>query len=343
MESCLDGDPDERYPAQNDGEERNLFWPRRGELEQGMSKGGSRAAASVGVAAGPRKRGLFSSLLTPIRRLPPEILSKIMIQPTLHFPTSRDVNIGPPNFMGRGTSPVAAVSFHWRATALSSPKTWATFLVNLHGNDNTLRFLELYLQRAKQCPLGISVSAPIRGSIPPGILKQIIDSSERWLEARFLLDSSQLSLFLPIRGRLQARTALDLEVYRQNENSPVHPNRPVDRTKADTRSFVFAPRLTFIKSLFASLSLCVDFSVPDMTLGGPRLLLLHVRLKLATVPVSPPADRRLQLCSDLASNHLSLPTQDGGVSDGDQPDNASQVEPQASDHNTITRPSPQSH
>ncbi|KAJ7625949.1 hypothetical protein FB45DRAFT_1005211 [Roridomyces roridus] len=61
-----------------------------------------------------RQIAVFLSLLAPIRRLPPEVLSKIIIQPTLHFTASKDAdtNIGPPKFMGRGSSPVAAVSFH---------------------------------------------------------------------------------------------------------------------------------------------------------------------------------------------------------------------------------------
>ncbi|KAJ7625950.1 hypothetical protein FB45DRAFT_1005212 [Roridomyces roridus] len=94
-----------------------------------------------------RQIAVFSSLLAPIRRLPPEILSQIWIQPSLDTPAPRSSYIRLPRFSGRGTNPVPAVSFHWRAIAVSTPKFWASFYVDLLGTDNTARLLELYLER----------------------------------------------------------------------------------------------------------------------------------------------------------------------------------------------------
>ncbi|KAJ7625959.1 hypothetical protein FB45DRAFT_74094 [Roridomyces roridus] len=159
-----------------------------------------------------RQIAVFSSLLAPIRRLPPEILSQIWIQPSLDTPAPRSSYIRLPRFSGRGTNPVLAVSFHWRAIAVSTPKFWASFYVDLLGTDNTARLLELYLERSKQCLLSIRISGG--GPVHPSILKQLIDSSERWVWIR--LSSSHLSLFSPIRGRLQALVALDLIVYNGN-------------------------------------------------------------------------------------------------------------------------------
>ncbi|KAJ7724573.1 hypothetical protein DFH07DRAFT_854724 [Mycena maculata] len=151
---------------------------------------------------------LLGSRLAPIRRLPPEILSSIFVDPSLHTSISRGTFL----LAGRGSDPVTAVSFHWRATALSTPHFWAIFSVSLCGTDNVMHLLQLYLNRSKNCALSLEIR--VRGSdVHPGILREILNGCERWATLRLdIVTPDLLSLFSPIRRRLRSLRQLSLQI-----------------------------------------------------------------------------------------------------------------------------------
>ncbi|KAJ6500920.1 hypothetical protein C8R45DRAFT_979558 [Mycena sanguinolenta] len=138
-----------------------------------------------------------SSRLAPIRRLHPEILSLIFLQSILDFPLA----------IGRQTEfPVVAVSFHWRAVALSTPSLWSRFSLSLRGSDAAYRMLQLCLDRAKVSLLTIEIRKDTDHGLPVhrGIVDRLIQTSDRWLRISFPLDHQLLPLFKNVRGHLSS-------------------------------------------------------------------------------------------------------------------------------------------
>ncbi|KAJ7199832.1 hypothetical protein GGX14DRAFT_572544 [Mycena pura] len=174
---------------------------------------------------------MLSSMLAPIRRLPPRILASKFIHPVLHTSVSRGSL--PAHFGGRGLGPITAVSFHWRTTALSTPEFWTLFTITLPGNDNVARLLELYLERSKPCA--------------------------RWTTLHLSVDSSQLSLFSPVRGQLQSLKNFDLHVSRIGTREEL-----MEVVVAD--AFELAPKLSHLKLFMA------DNVVPALPLNQIRTL-----------------------------------------------------------------------
>ncbi|KAJ7610073.1 hypothetical protein FB45DRAFT_875887 [Roridomyces roridus] len=123
---------------------------------------------------------LLSSLFAPIRRLPPEILSAIVMQPNLHPSVPRGPGSASAYFGGR--------------------------------DDRVTRLLEMYLERSKQFPLSIEIRALRPGTIHSGILHQLIRSSDRWASLRLTIEPSHISALSPIRGHLHALSSLDLNI-----------------------------------------------------------------------------------------------------------------------------------
>ncbi|KAF7335006.1 F-box domain-containing protein [Mycena venus] len=181
---------------------------------------------------------VLSSLLAPIRRLTPKILTSIFLHPVLHTSISRGSLAA--RFGGCGLGPITAVSFHWCATALSTPEFWALFTITLPGNDNVARLLELYLERSKPCTLSIEIRAPYPGAVHPGILKQLLDSCGRWTTLHLSVNSSHLSLFSPVRGHLQSLENFDLHVSRIGTREDL-----MEVVAAD--AFELAPKLSRLK------------------------------------------------------------------------------------------------
>ncbi|KAJ7846223.1 hypothetical protein B0H14DRAFT_961893 [Mycena olivaceomarginata] len=249
---------------------------------------------------------VLSSLLAPIRRLPPKILVSIFLHPVLHTSISRGSTAA--RFGGRGLGPITAVSFHWRATALSTPEFWALFTITLPGNDNVARLLELYLERSKPCTLSIEIRAPYPSAAHPGVLKQLLDSCRRWTTLHLSVDSSQLSSFSPVRGHLQSLENFDLHVSRMGTREDL-----MEVVAADT--FELAPKLSRLKLSMA------DNVVPALPLNQimtltvsswkslpfasecPNLIILSIPqdLQQATLPpcVTVPAPKILTIPSML--------------------------------------------
>ncbi|KAJ7625997.1 hypothetical protein FB45DRAFT_1030318 [Roridomyces roridus] len=189
-----------------------------------------------------RQIDLLSSLQTPIRRIPRELLSEIFLQPSLHCSPRY------PFRAPRGTKTILSVSHHWRETALSTAEFWAEFDVILHGNSNQACLLELYLERSKQFPLSISILAWRTGIWDPRILQLLIGSCERWAHLRLTMDSCYLPLLSPLRGHLPLLLRLDLSLHKGR----ILLDTPQFSSTAQPDAFEITPRLT-------ALSMNVDF------------------------------------------------------------------------------------
>ncbi|KAJ7459309.1 hypothetical protein FB451DRAFT_1563703 [Mycena latifolia] len=138
-----------------------------------------------------------SSLLAPVRRLPPEILSRIFLE--LFY-------ISLPVVLGTTLPPmICVVSSHWRAVAISTPRLWADFTISILGGDRTLRTLELHLARSKQCEISLHIRAPHFTSttqVNHVIVTTLVQVSERWESADIRIPERLVRLFSALRGRL---------------------------------------------------------------------------------------------------------------------------------------------
>ncbi|KAJ7115356.1 hypothetical protein C8R44DRAFT_223341 [Mycena epipterygia] len=231
---------------------------------------------------------VLSSRLAPIRRLPPEILSSIFIDPSLHTSISR----GAYSLAGRGLDPITAVSFHWRSTALSTPRFWSILTISLAGKDNVIHLLRLYLERSKSCPLSLEIRAV--DHVNESLLGALLDSCERWSILHLHMHPRYLSLFLPVRGKLASLEKLTLRA--SDINHMVGATNSVSISDA----FELAPRLSRLE---------VSSMIPDGML--PRLPLAQIKTLVTASHFISFATRCPNLvdlsCTSASAENLSQP------------------------------------
>ncbi|KDQ63924.1 hypothetical protein JAAARDRAFT_201403 [Jaapia argillacea MUCL 33604] len=112
---------------------------------------------------------LINSLLSPIRRLPPEILAQIFHDIDLHYKHPLDIR-----------DPILEVCWHWREVALQNPTIWSSFQAECDLPDSeeatreSLNYfrnfwasaLAVLLSRSGESPLTISLAVSIFNAGP---------------------------------------------------------------------------------------------------------------------------------------------------------------------------------
>ncbi|KAJ3898492.1 hypothetical protein F5879DRAFT_980309 [Lentinula edodes] len=135
-------------------------------------------------------KSTLSSLLSPIHRLPNEIMIRI-------FTFSCDQNT-----LGHSkqshTLDVSAVCSRWRALTLSCSELWATFsiilppIVNERHDPQLLEYiLDIFLERSKHQLLTISIDA--YGSSEHPLLHKVMQTSPRWRDLTLNVDVVRFS------------------------------------------------------------------------------------------------------------------------------------------------------
>ncbi|KAJ8074331.1 hypothetical protein PM082_012644 [Marasmius tenuissimus] len=135
----------------------------------------------------------LSSLLSPIRQLPSEILMKI-------FRFASTISMGG-NKLGTNSQwksqafQISSVCYRWRIIALDTPELWAHFAVDLQlGAQEPL---DLLLSRSRERKLSITITHINRHEAPnPSLLCSLIEHSFRWasLDYHYLEDEETLDL-----------------------------------------------------------------------------------------------------------------------------------------------------
>jgi len=198
------------------------------------------------------------ALLTPARRLIPEMLSKIFIQCLPSFNRlSTQTPQGTPMYLGQ-------ICSGWRAVALSIPKLWATFVMSTYIRGTPLLRHNLeheWFSRSASHPLSLSIS------LSDGDERQIdaiTRVSDRWSTVYFNMSLRNARRFSNIKTHLALLQHLKLGIFYAHHLSSC--NCPLD-------IFKDAPRLH-------SLSIWVEFDepIPYFTLKLPwsQLKQLHV-------------------------------------------------------------------
>ncbi|KAF7353968.1 hypothetical protein MVEN_01083300 [Mycena venus] len=171
---------------------------------------------------------MSSSRLAPVRCLPPEILSSIFLHSILDSPLA----IGRPQDFS-----VAAVSFHWREVALSTPSLWSRFSISLRGGEAAFQMLQLCLKRAKVSLLTIEIrkDAALQRPVHGGMVDHLIQKSDQWMRISVPLDYQLLVLFSSVRGRLSSLEIASFALATASEDSDV--------SLGDIDAFEIAPKL----------------------------------------------------------------------------------------------------
>ncbi|KAF8065370.1 hypothetical protein FPV67DRAFT_181594 [Lyophyllum atratum] len=164
------------------------------------------------------------SALSPLRRIPSEILSLIFYY-TICDP--------PDNFLTAGwnsldseqvPSVLTKVCSSWRAVALAHRELWSHIWINLEVlsmNQNkplpSPSKLKMFLERSGSQPLFIGFGdlyAP--SSVAEKLFLLLLSQSRRWREVQFIFDFSRLQTMNQIRGRVPILRSLDLWMFGAN-------------------------------------------------------------------------------------------------------------------------------
>jgi hypothetical protein len=158
------------------------------------------------------------ALLTPARRLIPEILSEIFIQclPSFDSLCKRwsQTPINTPLCLGQ-------ICSGWRAVVFSTPKLWATFVVDHKSTDNHLlhHHMEQWFSRSAGYPLSLAIDLYNHERQIDAITRV----SDRWSNVIFSMSLRNARRFADIKSHLSQLQNLHLELC------DVHPpNPPLD-------------------------------------------------------------------------------------------------------------------
>ncbi|KAJ7096072.1 hypothetical protein C8R44DRAFT_989381 [Mycena epipterygia] len=145
---------------------------------------------------------ILQSLFSPIRKLPPEILRLVL-----------ELSAGANHFKEDGKSVsggtrVSSVCYHWRMIALSTPRIWATFIVDFvaRAQNTSMGFvsaIERHLRLAGDAELELDLRAPESVVVDHEVLELFATHASRWRSATFKLES------ITPRAREILETALD--------------------------------------------------------------------------------------------------------------------------------------
>lgn len=157
------------------------------------------------------------SLLSPLRRFPPEVFSEIF----LHYRTHVNENL-PPMLL-------AHICRRWRAAALSTSQLWCTLptldLDSVKGKDP--RFIEVlrsYLSWSGALPLTLHLYNAASTFLSHPILDAIIPHAPRWCNVKIDVNSASYASLSGVRGSLAALHTLKIRLYAEPPFEPMSPS-----------------------------------------------------------------------------------------------------------------------
>ncbi|KAJ7221610.1 hypothetical protein GGX14DRAFT_430431 [Mycena pura] len=218
-----------------------------------------------------RDQECFRSVLSPVRRLPPEILQTIFVYchggPELEpiIPTA------------------GLVCHHWRSVVLNTPELWSTICVGRTRFSFVQKyhdFASLFLERSANLPLSVSIRSPADGQLLHLIGRHI----GRWQTLR--LSSREASFYASLALHLHEFEALEtLEIVEKIvENIWAEPPVPIALN---------APKLREVM-----LNNC-----PAQFWNLPWRQLTHLRYSISAATE---AIRTLELCPQLVECSISM-------------------------------------
>ncbi|KAK7062791.1 hypothetical protein VNI00_000281 [Paramarasmius palmivorus] len=231
----------------------------------------------------------YRSLLSPIHKMPPEILLNI-------FTFACEQNEMYPSRIPPAAS-ISMVCGRWRDVAFAAPSLWSAISIEFSywkSNETKLaRMTRTFLERSKNSPLKLELDfSHAIGSVEPVLdtLNALVQHSNRWfdLELRVLTSIIRHPVFTPIRGCLPLLKWLYFNEVPIPESTPETVDDWIDKLNI----FEFAPSLSHLA--FKPDFHVVDFVLP---LEQVKALKLHDSYAINSLEFLPlcPNVQRLEL------------------------------------------------
>ncbi|KAL0566837.1 hypothetical protein V5O48_015160 [Marasmius crinis-equi] len=120
----------------------------------------------------------YSSLLSPVRRLPSEIIQEIFAFASVGIGRAGNM-LGVYSQWESRAMRISAICHRWRTIALDTPELWSCFAVQLQ--ERARDPVELFLTRSKQVPLSLTI-ANSGANVPldEGVASALVAHSARW-------------------------------------------------------------------------------------------------------------------------------------------------------------------
>jgi hypothetical protein len=230
-------------------------------------------------------RNVHANLLSPINRLPPELLTEIFL---LWTKEASDVSV------------IAAVCSRWRELALSTSQLWSTICMDLDGENShsDAKIVQTWLKRSAMCPLSVTLEQYDEDdSDGHPVIDAVIPHSHRLEYLSISTHKNMIHALSPLKGQLPALKTLDLFVTSYSE---------LDGSLYDI--FVDAPQLRILDTNAPSRTMGMGYPFAQLTqccIGGlcPRecLHVLRVAHNITTCTF------RDMIDSDVSAGNPHLP------------------------------------
>ncbi|KAJ6580811.1 hypothetical protein B0H19DRAFT_1112475 [Mycena capillaripes] len=148
---------------------------------------------------------ICSSALSPIRRLPSEILIHVFLlcTPVTMALNSEDYAAEIKRLAHYDLLQLAHVCAHWHALALGTPALWRELDMDLFfWSQKMLPFVQKVLERSASSPLQVRLGAPDAVTVDSSLLELIAQHCSRWKAALFYMDFAFYTSFSSIHGHL---------------------------------------------------------------------------------------------------------------------------------------------
>ncbi|KAJ7018396.1 hypothetical protein C8F04DRAFT_390998 [Mycena alexandri] len=143
-------------------------------------------------------------LVSPIRRLPPQVLERIFSFSIVDAQFDLDTSEMP--------WVLTYICSSWRRVAISTPQLWRKIDISFghwSPSSNLLHLLNLFLQRSSDCPIDVTVQSDV-DSDSHTALEMLMAASHRWEDAWLDLPLALLASLGPIKGHLAQLHTLEV-------------------------------------------------------------------------------------------------------------------------------------
>ncbi|KAJ7618987.1 hypothetical protein DFH06DRAFT_1306556 [Mycena polygramma] len=155
-------------------------------------------------ASGFSYRARNSVILSPLRRMPPEVLGEIFVW-TLPSPAAPLVSLVCSKFrMGASPWVLTQISSRWRTIALSTPRLWSRIIVYFrrNGSGYPLALVKAHLERSQRLKIHFYGHSQAASQPQIELFNLLAQHSSRWEELSIGLTAAIVPLLPALRDRL---------------------------------------------------------------------------------------------------------------------------------------------
>ncbi|KAF9063707.1 hypothetical protein BDP27DRAFT_1334733, partial [Rhodocollybia butyracea] len=165
------------------------------------------------------QRAKLRALVSPVRTLPNEILSRILQHVCIYDYDDDEDGVHTPFIAHFPAMVLSSVCSRWRQLALSSPSLWASLTVDIQDIDVLIYELSFivtqYVERSGECPLKLSLNfryhlGPDEEPSSLAFFRLLLRHAHRWETFKFQANNSMS--FYNMLSRMQLPSLLELDI-----------------------------------------------------------------------------------------------------------------------------------